>query len=121
MSAPENNLVEVEFLALHEHGERFTGRRGIEVAFPERLVAIWADDGPSTLGGVMTLERFFVEAAEYLGEPDDEWLRPLLHRLRIGDNPTLLRDEAIAAYRSVHGADPQIKHWKLEQSMLDRA
>ncbi|NLA66359.1 MAG: hypothetical protein GX862_10695 [Leucobacter sp.] len=110
-------IVRVNFLALHLHGQRLA-RKAVEVAFAERLIAVWQDDGPTSHAAIVSIDRFFEVFSSFLVEPDEVWLRPLLLRLQAGDEPIALQTAAIAAYRMTHGVEPEVKAWQVTRDEL---
>lgn len=111
-------VVEVEFLALLLYGKRWQ-RKGIQVAFSERIAAVWEEDGPSSHASVVSLDSLLVNFSKHLDGPDATWMRPIINRLRVGDDPDELRKEAVAAYRKAHLADPEKVTWKVHQNLID--
>jgi hypothetical protein len=113
-------VVEVEFLALIEHGRRFFTRKGVEFAFGERLAGVWEDDGPSSHAAVVSLEDLEREFPKHLDGPDAGWVRGLVFRALAGDDPARLREEAIAEYTSRHGRAPRAQKWQVRRGAPDQ-
>lgn len=96
-----------EFLALVEHGTRFYTRKGVLISFEAAKAWIWEDDGPSTHASIIDVaELMDPSRGAFLAGPDETWLRPLLARLLVGEDPARLRSTAIVEYRARHGEPP---------------
>lgn len=102
-----------EFLSLVEHGERFYSRKGIDVAFAERVAQVWEDDGPSSHGAQVSARELLTSWPGHVEHPDAAWLLPLLRRWEAGDDPGELREEAVAAYVDRHGVEPRSFLWEV--------
>lgn len=101
-----------EFLSLIEHGEYFYTRKGIDISFDLGRAGVWEDDGPSTHATVIPVEDLDDPAwSKHMDDPDARWLRPLLARLRQGEDPERLRREAIQDYTAAHGTAPAVRMW----------
>lgn len=104
---------EAEFLALVEHGERLTTRKGVDISFVERRAGVWEDDGPSTHATVVSLHELRTSWARILDHPSADWVVALLDRLDAGADPAVLTREAVATYTARHGSAPETRMWWL--------
>lgn len=83
----------------------------IQIAFPERLVAVGERNGPDNHGGVYTPAQFLGSFAEFLTSHGWDWLVPYLHRLSDGED---IQHELLDRVRRDGTAAPSVTEWRID-------